>query len=165
MSRQRNLVVTTLMAAVMLVTLLVISRSNAEQRQKEKPVIQEAVLQALFAAYGKSVPHEVYFIDLAGHDPAPAFLQRFKYNAPPVLAGSRAGKTSPDMKGIRDKVTGKQGAFFSVGKITWLSPARVNVDWRWYYWMRAGMGATYKVEKINGRWNVKDFVPNSIWKN
>jgi hypothetical protein len=142
------------------------SRIPPAWRSKEEAAIQEAVLHALFAAYGKSVPHEVFYIDLAPNkDPSLAFLRRFQHHTPAVLVQSRAGEPSEEMEGLRDKRTGKKGTLFSVRKIKWLSPTRVTVDWRWYYWMRAGMGATYRVEKIHGHWKVKEIVPNSVFKN
>jgi type II secretory pathway pseudopilin PulG len=138
------------------------AQSQRYQQQKEEADVQETVLRALFAAYGKSVPHEVYFIALAFQDPPPAFLQRFNNNTPPVLVRSRADKSSPE---IRDPKTGKAGTLFSVQKMKWLSPTRVEAQWHWIYGMKAGMGATYRVEKINGKWKVKEIVPKSIFKN
>lgn len=149
----------------LLLLLISTSQSALGQRQKEKTLIQETVLRALFAAYGKSVPHEVYYVQLAGNDPTPVILQRFKNHTPKVLAGSRAGKMSSERKGFADSVTGKKGTLFGVEKITWQNATRARVEWRWLYWSRGGMGATYQVEKRKGHWSVKEIVPKSVWKN
>jgi hypothetical protein len=140
------------------------SAEEATQRQKEEATLQETLLRALFTTYGKpdaygnAVPHEIFYLELAGRDPSPAFLKRFQRHKPPVFPFSRAGKERRFDRGIRDPLTGKRGTLFSVDKITWLDATHVHVSWGWHYGPWAAMSATYRVVKQKGRWKVGDIV-------
>lgn len=140
------------------------SSGKVPQHQKEEATIQETVLRTLFAKYGKpnaygdGVPHEIFYLELAGRDPSPAFLKRFHRHTPLVFPVSRAGKEIAFDGGIRDPKTGKRGTLFSIDEITWLDATHVNVDWGWFYGPLAGMSATSRVIKHKGRWKVGEIV-------
>ncbi len=124
--------------------------------------LREAVFRHLFDHNASAAQRSAaaYYLSVEGRDPGADFLARFAGHVPPVLPASRS--TASKTEGVRDRVTGKAGLRFSVGRITWEGPDRARVEASYYEAGLSSADYTYRMERRDGRWVVGSRVMTRI---
>jgi hypothetical protein len=91
-------------------------------------------------------------------DPSDGFMRRFAGHEPPVRKLSECIIRWD----VVERRTGKDGIWFQVADIVWMSSTEVTVDGEYYFGNMGQLGERYTVKKENGKWKVTKEEPGTI---
>jgi hypothetical protein len=152
-------------AAVVLAVALLscASAESAKERAAQEDDVCEALFRHLFRnnASGAKMEASAFFLEVGEGDPSPDLLSRFAGHEPPVKAKSKC-RASAEL-GVVDLETGEGDALlFSVGRITWESDHRVEVEAGYYEAGLSSAGYTYQLRDDGEGWYVESAYMNWI---
>ena len=146
-------------------------------RAVQEDEIREAVFRYRIKTRYSEFSQTPSFLSIDGKDPSDEFMARFAGSNPPVKKGSGAyvkenpfedrggdpNQRTPLEGMLRDRSNDKGAFALHVGRITWITPTRAEVQGGTYCGWLCGDGGIFRAVKKNVNWMVESYEQRVIF--